>query len=380
VQEAAAPRVFISYSHDSDQHMERVLVLADRLRSDGVEAIIDQYVQSPAAGWPAWCAGEIRRANFVLMVCTETYRRRVDLEEEPGKGHGVLWEARLINQELYDAGSVSAKFVPVLLAGGSPEHVPAPVRGMTIYEVETEDGLERLCRLLLNQPATPPLPVGARKVRLPRARTTEGGGVKAEEARIEARTYEGLGAQKPAAEASARADTDTTQTIQAGLQQLGYDPGPMDGIVGARTRAAISQYQQYNGLLVNGEATARLCKHIYAGTIKSIQAGLQQFGYDPGPADGFAGPWTRAAIARYQQDNGLGVDGEPSRRLWSHIYSDTVQGVQAGLQQLGYDTGPADGIPGAKTRAAIARYQQDNGFVADGEPTSQVWSHIYARL
>src|SRR5580704_16408959 len=121
---AAPPRVFISYSHDSGKHCDRVLYLADRLRADGIDARIDQYIQSPPEGWPGWCKTELEQAGFVLMVCTETYLRRVDRKEEPGVGHGVLWEGRLINQYLYDAGSVSANFVPVLLADGSPDHVP----------------------------------------------------------------------------------------------------------------------------------------------------------------------------------------------------------------------------------------------------------------
>jgi hypothetical protein len=100
--DAAPPRVFISYSHDSPEHQHRVLVLADRLRVEGVDASIDQYVQSPQEGWADWCETEIRKSDFVLMVCTETYLRRVNHEEEPGKGYGVLWEARLIRQHLYD--------------------------------------------------------------------------------------------------------------------------------------------------------------------------------------------------------------------------------------------------------------------------------------
>jgi hypothetical protein len=86
----AAPRVFISYSHDSDEHRDRVLELANRLRADGIDAIIDQYVQSPREGWPGWCEAEIEKANFVLMVCTEIYLRRVRHKEERGAGRGVL--------------------------------------------------------------------------------------------------------------------------------------------------------------------------------------------------------------------------------------------------------------------------------------------------
>ena len=147
-----APPVFISYSHDSDEHRDLVLDLAGRLRRDGIDAIIDQYVQSPPEGWPAWCEAEIRRARFVLMICTEIYLRRVSGEEEPGKGHGVLREARLIRQHLYDAGSVSTKFVPVLFADGSHDHVPTPVKGASIYRIESNEGHEGLYRLLTNQP------------------------------------------------------------------------------------------------------------------------------------------------------------------------------------------------------------------------------------
>jgi len=158
--EPAAPRVFISYSHDGDAHRDRVLDLADRLRRDGIAAMIDRYVQSPPQGWPDWCEAEIRNADFVLMVCTETYLRRVNGEKEFGRGHGVRWEGRLSNQHLYDAGSATRKFVPVLLADGSPDHIPTPVKGATIYWVEIPESYEALLRLLTDQPLTPMPPAG----------------------------------------------------------------------------------------------------------------------------------------------------------------------------------------------------------------------------
>jgi hypothetical protein len=98
-----------------------------------------------------------------MMVCTETYLRRVNGDEELHVGRGVRWEGRLITQCLYNAGSVSRKFVPVLLANGSDGHVPAPVAGATIYRVETPEGYEALLRLLTHQPLTPISPLGRRK-------------------------------------------------------------------------------------------------------------------------------------------------------------------------------------------------------------------------
>ncbi len=52
------------------------------------------------------------------------------------------------------------------------------------------------------------------------------------------------------------------RNIQSGLVQLGYAPGPADGVLGAKTKTAIRAYQQDHGLLVDGEATPPLAKHI----------------------------------------------------------------------------------------------------------------------
>ena len=147
-----APRVFISYSHDTLEHQERVLDLADRLRADGINVEVDQYNAAPAEGWPLWCERQIAAAAVVLMVCTETYHRRVRGDEERGKGLGVVWEARIIRQLIYDAGTVSDKFVPVLFSDVSPEQIPTPIKGWTRYVVDTEDGYEDLYRRLSGQP------------------------------------------------------------------------------------------------------------------------------------------------------------------------------------------------------------------------------------
>ncbi|MEH2248567.1 SEFIR domain-containing protein [Nostoc sp.] len=45
-----APKVFISYSHDSPEHKNQVLILANRLRTEGVDCNIDQYEESIIIG------------------------------------------------------------------------------------------------------------------------------------------------------------------------------------------------------------------------------------------------------------------------------------------------------------------------------------------
>jgi len=65
-------KVFISYSHDSDVHRKRVLALAERLRKDGIEAQLDQYVAgTPTEGWPRWMRNQLEQADFILLVCKD---------------------------------------------------------------------------------------------------------------------------------------------------------------------------------------------------------------------------------------------------------------------------------------------------------------------
>ncbi|MDF1792012.1 MAG: SEL1-like repeat protein, partial [Thalassobaculaceae bacterium] len=52
-----------------------------------------------------------------------------------------------------------------------------------------------------------------------------------------------------------------------------------------------------------------------APDIAAIQEGLAALGYYVGPIDGIAGPVTRAAIGKFQNDNGLPATGLPSRSL-----------------------------------------------------------------
>lgn len=94
----------------------------------------------------------MQKADFVLLVCTETYLRRVEHREERGKGRGVLWEAKLIYNLLYGENSDIQKFIPVLFAASQPACIPLPLRQTPHYQVDTDAGYEDLYRHLTGQP------------------------------------------------------------------------------------------------------------------------------------------------------------------------------------------------------------------------------------
>ncbi len=108
--------VFIRYSHDNVVHVKQVLDLSGKLRSEGIDCVLDQYETSPFEGWLRWMMDKkIRNAQFVLMICTENYYKRVMGEEEHSKGLGVKWEGNLIYQHIYNSGVQNIKFLPNII-------------------------------------------------------------------------------------------------------------------------------------------------------------------------------------------------------------------------------------------------------------------------
>jgi tetratricopeptide (TPR) repeat protein len=145
-------KVFISYSHDSPEHLERVLTLSDRLRQDGIDSHIDRYEVSPPEGWPRWMVNKVEWADFVLVVCTETYHQRFKGRAPIGQGKSVKWEGAILTQELYDAEAQNTRFVPILFASNDTAHIPVILRGQTYYDLSNDTGYEELYRHLTGQP------------------------------------------------------------------------------------------------------------------------------------------------------------------------------------------------------------------------------------
>ena len=104
--------------------------------------------------------------------------------------------------------------------------------------------------------------------------------------------------------------------------------------------------------------------------LKKTQRALAQRGYDPGPADGQMGAKTRQALQRFQKQQGIAADGKPSLALLALLDATEnppgIQLAQASLKTLGYDPGPADGQMGQKTVTALRAYQTACGLPADG--------------
>jgi peptidoglycan hydrolase-like protein with peptidoglycan-binding domain len=107
-------------------------------------------------------------------------------------------------------------------------------------------------------------------------------------------------AQTPGSAASL--DREHIRDAQRTLALLGFDPGPPDGVLGPRTKAAVTRFQQSQGLTSTGALDAKTRSTLAARQrdhVRKVQRALKDSGYDPGPLDGLLGRQTKTALRRY---------------------------------------------------------------------------------
>ena len=151
------PIVFISYSHDSQEHKLWVLQLATRLRINGVDALLDQWDLGPGGDLPHFMEQSISRSARVLMICSERYVEKAD----SGIG-GVGYEKMIVTSDLV-ARIGSTKVIPIVRQGGK-SRLPAFLGSKLHIDLSTADkfetGFDQLLRELLNAPLFQRPPLG----------------------------------------------------------------------------------------------------------------------------------------------------------------------------------------------------------------------------
>lgn len=132
------PNVFISYSHDSDEHKAWVRKLASDLRSHGVNAILDQWDLRLGSDLRFFMENGLSDANMVLCICSESYVNKFN----SGTG-GSGYEGMIMTQSLLQ--NVNTEFV-VSIVRNNPTLNKVPVAFGSKVFIDFSDDTQYVAR------------------------------------------------------------------------------------------------------------------------------------------------------------------------------------------------------------------------------------------
>jgi lipid-binding SYLF domain-containing protein len=144
---------------------------------------------------------------------------------------------------------------------------------------------------------------------------------------------------------------EKVRQIQSALKKEGFDPGPIDGVLGPLTITTLRNYQSHHGLEVNGTIDAETENALLHGaTASTYRSSSQNQSTQQNPS-------TRESL-------GLGAAGTVSSL-------EDVRQVQQALADLMYNPGEANGIMTAQTQQAIREFQFLNNLPVTGNIDEQ---------
>ncbi len=186
--------------------------------------------------------------------------------------------------------------------------------------------------------------------------------------------------------------------IQDRLDRIGYDPGPIDGRFGARTRAALEGFERDAGLPVTGEPSQTvlaaleqlLAARSAAQPVPKPQiASLPQEDPDSAALPAPAGPSvptvltpapaaSSATPSRASTEPTNLFQPQPNRSAPIAVDESLIFLIQHRLRQAGFTPGQFDGHMSESTANAIRAYQSKKGLTVDGVPSRALLERLEA--
>lgn len=136
------PKVFISYCHQDIDYEQNVLDFSNKLRSKGIDAIVDLYEESPREGWQVWMERQIRDSDYVLVLNSKSFYEKIYDGRKRSKG--ISWEINLVYQLIYDSKTQNEKFIPIIMENFEIDYILTPLKPYTYYNISEESSFDRL--------------------------------------------------------------------------------------------------------------------------------------------------------------------------------------------------------------------------------------------
>ncbi|WP_415396144.1 toll/interleukin-1 receptor domain-containing protein [Sulfurimonas sp. CS5] len=157
--EEEAPKVFISYSWDDENHKGWVLNLANKLAENGVDPIFDRYELQPGSNAPYFMEKALRDADKVLIIFTENYQTKA-----MGRKGGVGYEYSILNAEICKNITDNKKYIPILRSGSMQTSIPPFMQQfISIYMIDNSQyngQIKEILHCIFDKPLIPKPKIG----------------------------------------------------------------------------------------------------------------------------------------------------------------------------------------------------------------------------
>lgn len=151
-------KVFISYSHDSDEHKNWIIQLATRLCSNGVHIIFDAWNTKLGSDLASFMEQGLTKSQRIICVCSEKYV----IKANEGKG-GAGYEKSIITSELILDQNTNW-IIPLIINNFAEKKTPTFLGTRKYISFEDpklyEAKYEELLRDILEEPILPIPPIG----------------------------------------------------------------------------------------------------------------------------------------------------------------------------------------------------------------------------
>ena len=154
------------------------------------------------------------------------------------------------------------------------------------------------------------------------------------------------------------------------LKDAGFEPGPIDGIMGGETRSAIKAFQKAKSLKPTGkiDSTTLLALNREKEAPKNFKQDdtekLLQLHLQESPQD------TRSKEELQR------IMGPQNKEIKEEIPKDKTKQIQFALKKAGFYKGAIDGKIGSQTRRAIREFQKSKGLKPDGIIGQKTWEEL----
>lgn len=131
------PRVFISYTGTDPDNRTWVKNLADRLRTNGIDAHLDMFHLKPGQDLPQWMTNEVIMADKVLLICDKYYAEKAD-----NRKAGVGWETMIIQGDML-LNQNQNKYIAIIRDKNANQSLPIYVKSRYALNWSDDERVEK---------------------------------------------------------------------------------------------------------------------------------------------------------------------------------------------------------------------------------------------